>query len=89
MYDRTVGHDRVVSLDVQLTLVIAGVCQAVDRAALGARADRHTGDRLVASHTVHCPRPAHVVFWLLKTHDSNEVTTMVENHIETCLHNIG
>lgn len=65
MNDGAVGHDCVVSLHhVQFALVISGVGQAVDRAALGAGADRHTGDRLVTANAAHCACPATVLRFL-------------------------
>ena len=77
MNDRAVGHDCVVSLhQVQFTLVVlSGIRQAVDRAALRAGADGHTGDGLTAAHAVHCASPPNVVFWLLQKHTS----TFTEN----------
>lgn len=87
VYHRAVGHDCVVSLHVHLTFVIACICQTVDRAALGTGTDWHAGCGLVAPHAVHCTRPTHNVFWLLKiTHmaDSNKVTTLRSNNMGWC-----
>lgn len=62
VYDGAVGHDCVVSLhQVQLAAAVLGrLVQAVDRAALGAGADGHAGDGLIAADTVHrsCPTSA-------------------------------
>lgn len=65
VYHRAVGHDCVVSFDVYLALVVTGVRETIDGAALGTSADGHTGCGLVASHTVDCTRPTHNVLWLL------------------------
>lgn len=56
MDDGAVGHDSVVSLhQVQLTAaVLSRLVQAVDRAALGAGADRHAGDGLITADAVYC-----------------------------------
>lgn len=59
VYDRVVGHDCVVSFhQVQLAAAVWGrFVQTVDGAALGAGADGHARDGLIAADAVHrsCP----------------------------------
>lgn len=64
VYDRVVGHDCVVSFhQIQFAAAVWGrFVQTVDGAALGAGADGHAWDGLVAANAVHrsCPSSARV-----------------------------
>lgn len=76
VYDRTVGHDRVVSLhEVQLAATVLGCfIEAVDGAALGAGADGHARDGLIAADAVHRPCPTTTRLQLLQTPKTREKT---------------
>lgn len=82
MYDRSAGHDCVVSLYAKLTLIVACICQTVDGAALWTGTDWHARNGLVASYTVYCTRPTHIVFWLLKN-----TTNLLLKEVTTCDNN--
>lgn len=87
VYDRAVGHHSVVSLHhVQLALVVRGVGQAVDAAALAAGTDGHAGDGLVAAHAVHCARPPHTVLRLLRINQS--INPVGFNYLTDIFHSI-
>lgn len=66
--DGAVGGDRVLSLlhHGHLSAVIWAVRQAVDRAALGAGADGHGGQRVGALHAVDCACAQHVLLHVLE-----------------------
>lgn len=76
VYDRVVGHDRVVSFhQIQLAAAVGGrFVQTVDGAALGAGADGHAGDGLIAANTVHRPCPTSTRFELLDSETTGRET---------------
>lgn len=67
MQDGAVGGDRVLSLlhHGHLPAVVGAVCQAVDRAALGAGTDGHGWQRVGALHAVDCAGAQHVLLHIL------------------------
>lgn len=67
MQDGAVGGDGVLSLlhHGHLPAVVRAVCQAVDRAALGAGADGHGRQRVGALHAVDCAGAQHILLPVL------------------------
>lgn len=79
MQDGAVGGDGVLSLlhHGHLSAVIGAVCQAVDRTALGAGADRHRRQRVGALHAINSAGAQHVLLHILVKRETRNFNNMI------------